>query len=406
MDGARTSYSRCSSIRAQRHVPSGAGRAAPTHRLPGGGGREPGAACSDRLIRQRSSRSPPATGRPARRRGSAAVARAGADRMRDLGRPTARRARPRAGPSGERGMGCWVRTAATAQRSGPTSDRRGVPSDPGWSPGRRSGRQCVPAAPEGPASGTGTLPRPARGGPQPPESGRRRPWRTALALAGGLVLLLAFPSYGLSALAPLGPAALALAVHGRRFRSGLWLGLVFGLAFFVPLLSWTGTYVGAVPWLALALMEARFLALARRRDRADLAAAVLAAVDGGAVGGRRGAARARALRRLPLGPARVQPDRGPADVAGGLRRRAAGELRRRPDRRAAGRGGTAAGAGLAERLGAAAGGRRAGGAGAGGPRRGPRRRRRAGRARWSGHSPGCRCPAGRSPTAARRRPSR
>jgi apolipoprotein N-acyltransferase len=90
---------------------------------------------------------------------------------------------------------------------------------------------------------------------------RRRPWRTALAAVGGLVLLLAFPRYDLTTLAPLGPAALALAVHGQRFRSGLWLGLVFGVAFFVPLLSWTGVYVGPVPWLALALMEALILAL-------------------------------------------------------------------------------------------------------------------------------------------------
>jgi apolipoprotein N-acyltransferase len=120
----------------------------------------------------------------------------------------------------------------------------------------------VPAAPEGPASGTGTLPRPSGAEPPAaPASGRRRPWRTALAAAGGFLLLLAFPGYELPALAPLGPAALALAVHGQRFRSGLWLGLVFGAAFFVPLLSWTGTYVGSLPWLALALMEAAFIAL-------------------------------------------------------------------------------------------------------------------------------------------------
>jgi apolipoprotein N-acyltransferase len=120
----------------------------------------------------------------------------------------------------------------------------------------------VPAAPESPVSGTGTLPRPS--GTEPAASstaGRRWPWRTLLAAAGGTVLLFAFPSYGLSALAPLGPAALALAVRGQRFRSGFWLGLVFGIAFFVPLLSWTGVYVGPVPWLALAVMEAVLLAL-------------------------------------------------------------------------------------------------------------------------------------------------
>ena len=73
--------------------------------------------------------------------------------------------------------------------------------------------------------------------------------------------MLAFPGYDLTALAPLAPAALALAVRGERFRSGLWLGLVMGLAFFVPLLSWSGIYVGPVPWLALATLEAAHLAL-------------------------------------------------------------------------------------------------------------------------------------------------
>jgi apolipoprotein N-acyltransferase len=73
--------------------------------------------------------------------------------------------------------------------------------------------------------------------------------------------MLAFPGYDLLPLAVLGPAALALAVRGQRFRSGLWLGMVFGLAFFVPLLSWTGIYVGPLPWLALAVWEAAHLAL-------------------------------------------------------------------------------------------------------------------------------------------------
>jgi apolipoprotein N-acyltransferase len=96
----------------------------------------------------------------------------------------------------------------------------------------------------------------------PPERpGRRVPWRTLLALVGGLLMLLAFPGYHLPYLAVLGPAALAIAVHGQRFRSGLWLGLVFGLAFFVPLLSWSGIYVGPLPWLALAGWEALHIAL-------------------------------------------------------------------------------------------------------------------------------------------------
>jgi apolipoprotein N-acyltransferase len=148
---------------------------------------------------------------------------------------------------------------------GPTPVRpaRGDIPAPGIGPGAgdgASGRQCVPAAAGGPA--TATLPRPE--GPASSTtagSGRRWPWRTLLALAGGFALVLAFPGYDLVWLAPLGPAALALAVHGRRFRSGLWLGLVFGLAFFVPLLSWTGIYVGPFPWLALAVWEAVHLAV-------------------------------------------------------------------------------------------------------------------------------------------------
>ena len=118
----------------------------------------------------------------------------------------------------------------------------------------------MPAGASGPE--TGTLPRPADSRPSPSgRSARRLPWRTLLAAAGGLVLVLAFPGYDLPTLAVLGPAALALAVRGQRWRSGLWLGLVFGLTFFIPLLSWTGVYVGPVPWLALAAWEAVHLAL-------------------------------------------------------------------------------------------------------------------------------------------------
>jgi apolipoprotein N-acyltransferase len=90
---------------------------------------------------------------------------------------------------------------------------------------------------------------------------RRLPWRTALAAAGGLALVLSFPGYDLPGLAVLGPAALAVAVRGQRVRGGLWLGLVLGLVFMVPLLSWTGIYVGPLPWLALAVTEALYFAV-------------------------------------------------------------------------------------------------------------------------------------------------
>ena len=120
-----------------------------------------------------------------------------------------------------------------------------------------------PAAGSPAAGATGTLPRPddPADGTSPARAGRRWPWRTLLSALGGGLLALAFPGTDLPALAVLGPAALALAVHRQRFRSGLWSGLVFGLAFFVPLLSWSGVYVGPLPWLALAVWEALHLAL-------------------------------------------------------------------------------------------------------------------------------------------------
>ncbi len=119
----------------------------------------------------------------------------------------------------------------------------------------------MPAGAVEPAVGTLSRPAPGTGRSTTARRPAWWPWRTYLAAIGGLVLVLAFPGHGLVGLAVLGPAALAVAVHGQRVRAGLWLGLVFGLAFFVPLLSWTGIYVGSFPWLALAGWEAAHLAL-------------------------------------------------------------------------------------------------------------------------------------------------
>jgi len=90
---------------------------------------------------------------------------------------------------------------------------------------------------------------------------RHRGVATLVATLGGLALWLAFPSYDLSLLAILGPAALSIAVHGRGLRAGGWLGFVLGLAYLAPMLSWTGVYVGAWPWLLLAFWQAGYLAL-------------------------------------------------------------------------------------------------------------------------------------------------
>jgi apolipoprotein N-acyltransferase len=89
----------------------------------------------------------------------------------------------------------------------------------------------------------------------------RRLLPVAAAVAGGLALLLAFPRYGLWWLAPVGVALLTLATHGRRLRAGFGLGAITGLVFFVPLLHWTNTQAGWLPWLLLSGLQAAYLAL-------------------------------------------------------------------------------------------------------------------------------------------------
>jgi len=62
-------------------------------------------------------------------------------------------------------------------------------------------------------------------------------------------------------MAPIGVALLALATRRARAWQGALLGLVSGLACFLPLLSWTGVYVGALPWIALCVLESLYIAL-------------------------------------------------------------------------------------------------------------------------------------------------
>jgi apolipoprotein N-acyltransferase len=94
--------------------------------------------------------------------------------------------------------------------------------------------------------------------------GARR-WRAGVVLAtasvlAGALLTLAFEPYGLWWLAPVPVAALTWLVRGRRPSTAAWLGFGVGLGFFVPLLHWSGVYVGPAPWLILAAFEALYLA--------------------------------------------------------------------------------------------------------------------------------------------------
>jgi len=85
--------------------------------------------------------------------------------------------------------------------------------------------------------------------------------RIALALLSGAALCLAFPAYDVWVLAPVAVALLAVATRGAGFRRGALLGLLAGLVFFVVSLSWSGVYVGALPWIALSTLQALFVAL-------------------------------------------------------------------------------------------------------------------------------------------------
>ena len=88
-------------------------------------------------------------------------------------------------------------------------------------------------------------------------------WTVAvlLSVGGGLSLWVAFPPFELWALAAGGPLALAVATRGRGARQGALLGMLLGLAFMAPLLKWTGTFVGDIPWLALSVTQAAFYAV-------------------------------------------------------------------------------------------------------------------------------------------------
>jgi apolipoprotein N-acyltransferase len=84
--------------------------------------------------------------------------------------------------------------------------------------------------------------------------------RIGAAAAGGLAVFGGFAPSTLWWLPIAGFAVLGLAVHGRGWRAAAGLGFVFGCLQFLPLLSWTGIYVGATPWLALAIAEAVLVA--------------------------------------------------------------------------------------------------------------------------------------------------
>ena len=86
------------------------------------------------------------------------------------------------------------------------------------------------------------------------------PARLLLALVSGVVLSLAFEPVAAPIVVPFAVAGFVISVRGLRVRIAWLPGLVFGLGFQYVLLFWMRA-VGPDAWLALATVEAGFLAL-------------------------------------------------------------------------------------------------------------------------------------------------
>ncbi|MGO1227411.1 MULTISPECIES: apolipoprotein N-acyltransferase [unclassified Brachybacterium] len=89
------------------------------------------------------------------------------------------------------------------------------------------------------------------------------PWPVAVLCGGfgGFCALLAFPPYGMWMLLPVAIALLGAGLLVRSSRLAMFVSLVWGLAFFVPLTHWASTYAGTMPWIALGVFEALYIVL-------------------------------------------------------------------------------------------------------------------------------------------------
>ena len=133
-----------------------------------------------RPIRQRSRRSPPATGRPARRCGPALRVPPALTRTRTSAAPSGPGSTER--PPGRAGMGCWVRTAADGAAVRTPSDRLGeAVARARPAAGSREAERAGRSSGAGDAHAPST--RRLRDGPDPTLRPASWPWRTLLAAA-------------------------------------------------------------------------------------------------------------------------------------------------------------------------------------------------------------------------------
>jgi apolipoprotein N-acyltransferase len=109
--------------------------------------------------------------------------------------------------------------------------------------------EAVTATPDGPVK--------ARPGTPPL---LRLRWALTVALASGLLLAAAFAPVGAWPLAVVSPALLVVALSGRSLRGAFTVGLVFGLAFFFPLVAWV-INLAWFAWAGLAVASAVIFAV-------------------------------------------------------------------------------------------------------------------------------------------------
>ena len=86
-------------------------------------------------------------------------------------------------------------------------------------------------------------------------------WASILVAAGaGAVLDAGFPDRDWWFLAPVGVSLMLLALLGRSLGTGLLVGLVAGLSFWLIHIFWITLYLGLVPWFALGGLQSLFFA--------------------------------------------------------------------------------------------------------------------------------------------------
>ena len=133
--------------------------------------------------------------------------------------------------------------------------------------------------------------------------------RVAAAVGAGVLLYVSFPPRPFWWLALPALAVLGLLVYGRRAKAAFGYGFLFGMGFLLPLLTWIGSLVGPVPWVALVVLESLFVGLGGAGMALVSPAARRPGVVGRGLGRERGAAGARAVGWAAVGTRRVRAAR-------------------------------------------------------------------------------------------------